>query len=443
MSDLTGTFPHMSRLTVDPSGTHLRLGEAFFPLIMDTAWSSFADPSAEEWRSYLATRRRQGFTCVAVSVLPILHDRDERAGSREPFALDAEGHPDFDRPDEGFFAQAREFTRIAHEEYDLRLLLVVLWNNYVPGTWAAARTPYAVMADKQRRAYVERVARTFGDLEPVFAVGGDDNYRVPEANAAYREAAAQLRDAAPSCLLTTHSAPHADLPDDLADALDFFCHQSGHDARNVDLTWQQAAGYLARTPRKPLLAAEPAYEQHGRVNGHGRWSRDDVRRASWTSVLAGAAAGIGYGAHGMWMWHSPSARFTSGGASLEPYPWPAALGFPGALDISLMARLFVDHRLYRLAPAQELLGAGEGDGDPGAGEVLRLGASPDRDLLVLYLPYSRDAEVLFDLRHHRLTGWDLAERAPLTVDPVFEGGRTRLRQLPTLSDQLVVAERTA
>ena len=158
------------------------------------------------------------------------------------------------------------------------------------------------------------------------------------------------------------------------------------------------------------------------------------RRASWTSVLAGAAAGIGYGAHGMWMWHSPSGDFQARGPSLEPCHWPEALALPGALDISLLARLLVDHRLYRLEPAQELL-------TDSAGEEFRLAASPDRSVVALYQPYCRDAEIRLDLTDHRLTAWDLAARAPLTVDARFADGRTSLRQLASWGDQLLVAER--
>jgi hypothetical protein len=426
----------LPRLSVDPSGTHLVADGEFFPLVIDTAWSAFADPTEEEWRTYLATRRRQGFTSVIVSVLPILHDRDERPGAREPFAVDAAGHFDFFQPDAGFFATAREFTRIAHQEYGLRLMVTVLRNNYLAGTWGAQRTPHAVMPDEARRAYVARVAETFGDLEPIFVVGGDDNYRVPGANAAYLEALEQLRDAAPGCLFTTHSAPHAVLPDDLADRLDFFLHQSGHHVDNQDLTWRQPARYLARQPRKPVVASEPAYEQHGKVGGHGRWSRAEVRQASWTSVLAGAAAGIGYGAHGIWMWHSPSGDFQARRASLEPFHWPEALAFPGALDISLLARLLVDHRLYRLLPAQELLA-------DSAGDQIRLAASPDRALVTLYQPFARQVEVRLDLSGYRMVAWDLAERAPLTVDAVVSDGRTTFRQLASLGDQLVIAERAA
>ena len=202
----------MSRLTVDADGRQLLRDGEPFPLIVDTAWSSFSDPSEVEWRSYLATRRGQGFTGVLVTLLPVLHDRDLRPDAREPFRLDRNGHHDFARLDDAFFTAAHEFTRIAHEEFGIRLLVTVLWNNYLPGTWGAEATPHAVMPEDARRAFVEETIATFRDLEPIFVIGGDDLYTVPAANAAYLEASDRLRAGVPHALQTTHTAPNADVP---------------------------------------------------------------------------------------------------------------------------------------------------------------------------------------------------------------------------------------
>jgi Protein of unknown function (DUF4038) len=423
----------MPSLSIDPSGSCLRLDGAPFPLVIDTAWSVFADAAEEDWRMYLAARRRQGFTAVLVSLLYIPHDRVERPG-RQPFLLDASGRPDFARPDPAYLEVARRLVAIAHDEFGVRVMLTVLWNNFLPGTWGAKLTPDAVMSDIARRGLVDAVATTFADLEPIFVIGGDDHYTAPEANAAYIEAADVLRAASPRSLLTTHTAPRAVLPEELADRLDFFLHQTGHNIENQELPWTQPADYLRRRPRKPLVNSEPPYELHGKVGGHGRWGRADVRRASWASVLSGAAAGIGYGAHGVWMWATTRGEFTAAGSSLPPFTWVEALSLPGALDISLMAGLMRDHELHRLSPAQELL-------DGVADDAFRCAASPDRDLVALYLPYALAVSISLDLREHRLTTWDLHERAPMVVDAHVADGRTRLGQLFSTGDQLVIAER--
>jgi hypothetical protein len=422
------------RLSIAPDGTHLLREGRPFPLIIDTAWSAFADPTVEEWRVYLAARRRQGFRAVLITALPVLHDRVERSGAREPFYLDAGGHHDFARPDHSYFAAAREYVRIAQQEFALEVMIAVLWNNYLPGTWGAAATPQAVMPVDARRDFVIRVADAFAELEPIFVVGGDDDYTVPEANAAYLEAIGVLRERASSSLLTTHSTPNAIVPDEILDSLDFHLHQSGHNVENQLLTWQQPARYLARVPRKPLVNSEPPYELHGKVGGNGRWTRDEVRAASWESILGGSTAGIGYGAHGTWMWATTTGVFHAALPSLAPFTWPEALALPGALDVSLMSRLFDDHAFHTLEPAQQLLT------DDRAGRM-RAAASADRSLVVVYLPFALEVEVRLDLRAHRITAWDLQARAPLTPDAHHLGGSTRFGQLFSSSDQLIVAER--
>lgn len=424
----------MRTLAIAPDGTALCLDGEPMPLVMDTAWSAFAEATEQEWRLYLAARRRQGFNAILVTAVPVPHDRMEHSGAREPFALDAAGHHDHARPDPAYFENARRFMAIAHQEYDLRLVLVVLWNDFVPGTWGASVAPHAVMAPDERAAYLRLVIDTFGDLEPVFVVGGDDHYDVPEANRVYVETVDLLRTACPRSLLTTHTAPRATLPDELAERMDFFLHQSGHNAENQELPWTQPGPYLRHRPRKPLINSEPPYELHGIVGGRGRWHREDVRRASWTSVLSGASAGIGYGAHGVWMWATTTGSFTAAGTSLPPFSWAETLTLPGVLDVSLMGHLMRQHRMHRLEPAQELL-------VPMADPGFRLAASPDRDLVALYLPYALGVGIRLELQGHRISAWDLAERAPLVVDTHADEGVTTLAPLFSTGDQLVIAER--
>lgn len=266
---------HVPQLTIDQIGsTILREGRPH-PLVIDTSWSAFADATPAEWRYYLRTRRQQGFTAAAVSILPILHDRTVREDAREPFALDDEGHYRFDRPDSGYFNNAREFTRMAAQE-GLTLALVVLWNNYVEGTWGAELTPWAVMDARERRSYVSLVARTFAEFDPVFVVSGDDRFGNRQAIGTYRDALTQLSSEAPNCLTTMHSTPDADLPEELANSadLDFYVYQSGHDMDRQDRCAALAVLYRGKPVRKPVINLEAAVLAiESEINGdHGSTS---------------------------------------------------------------------------------------------------------------------------------------------------------------------------
>jgi hypothetical protein len=406
-----------------------RDGEEAF-MVADTVWSAFADATPAEWRQYLRRRAAQGFTHLLISVLPILHDRSVRAGAREPFAVDADGHYRYDAPDAAYFDRAREYVAMANEE-GLHCALVLLWCCYVEGTWGAERTPWAPIPDEHRDAYLDLAVTAFADLDPVFIVSGDEAFTLESAAGVYHDALRRVSAAAPGALTTMHSTPNAALPPAIADdpALSFYAYQAGHTYTEQDKTWTLAEQYLASAVRRPIADLEPCYEGHGYGNGGGgRWSPQQVRAASWWSILGGASAGIGYGAHGLWQWHRPGATFTSPGFSLEPFPWEAALRFPGADDIALAARIVADAGLIGAEPAQQLLA------EPFHG--VRAATGRDGGIGV-YVPYAGRAVVEAELQHAVL--WDLAARRPLRPSLRREGAATVVEQADGYGDVLLTA----
>ena len=180
-------------------------------LLADTLWAAFSRMSMTEWRDVMRLRRRQGFTAVNISILPIAHDRSLSADARAPFELRADGSWDLDRPDPGYFANARRMAEAALDE-EIVPVLVVLWCNYVPNTWGAALTPEMVLSQDQTDRYVRLVLDTFADLGPVFCISGDERFDDEVAVARYRWALETVRAAAPDCLTTLHSTPDAEVP---------------------------------------------------------------------------------------------------------------------------------------------------------------------------------------------------------------------------------------
>lgn len=191
----------LSPLTVDPRGDRLlRDGQPLF-LLADTLWAAFSRMSDTEWAEALRLRRRQGFNAVNVSVLPIAHDRSLGGDGASPFAVRANGSWDLDTLDPDYFARARAMVTLA-QELGLTAVLVILWCNYVPGTWGSQRTPELAMDDAQTGRYVDLVLETFADLAPIWCVSGDDSLDDPVALSRYRSALRQLRRGAPQCLTT-------------------------------------------------------------------------------------------------------------------------------------------------------------------------------------------------------------------------------------------------
>ncbi|GAA5187422.1 DUF4038 domain-containing protein [Rugosimonospora acidiphila] len=422
----------MPRVTIDSSAPRFLVdGEPQF-LLSDTIWCAFARPTLGEWRAYLRLRRRQGFNALNINILSIPHDRSAStvAGvERSPFLPAADGSWDLDRPDPAYFANARAMLELAIE-HGMVPTLVVLWCNYVPGTWGAALTPELVLTEEQTDRYVDLVIESFADLGVTFAASGDDNFTDPRSADRYERVLRRLREKAPDTLLTLHPGVYVTQPPQLTggDLMDYYSYQAGHDEGWDTQPGEQATGLRAMPVRRPIVSMEPCYEGHGYGKGSGRHTAADVRLASWSSVLAGAGAGLGYGAHGVWSWHRPGEPFNGEHFSGTPFPADVALRFDGAWDVGLLRRLVEAHGLHDLASRQDLV-----VGDR-SGARFGLQESPRR--AALYLPHPFAVTIDADLSGWQVECWNLGARNRDRPNLTVEDGRTRIEQPEFLSDSL-------
>lgn len=330
----------------------LRDGQPTF-LLADTTWAAFVGPTDEEWSDYLALRRRQGFTGLLISVLPIEHDRSE--GGLSPYRV-IDGRLDLDAGDAEYWPRAER--RLAEAvALGFTPMLVLLWNNFVPGTWGAGLTPHLVLDAEQTVAHVRSTVARFARFEPIWIVSGDDDLNDESALARYSLAAETVRQQAPDALVTWHSTPTARMPEALADGplLDLHGLQPGHNDEWDSLPRDLVRYYDDLAVERPIISLEPCYEGLGRFAGRARHSRADVRRASWTGVVSGAAAGLGYGAHGVWSWHRRGSAFTAESVHGLPFPFSVALAFPGADDVAFLRRTVEAEGLLDVREDRELL----------------------------------------------------------------------------------------
>lgn len=425
----------MPRVTLDQSATRFVVdGESRF-LLADTLWSAFNRPTWDEWRAYLRLRQRQNFNAVNINILSIEHDRSVSAGEHEPFALHANGSPDLDRLDPAYFRRARAMAELA-TAHGILPVLVVLWCNYVPGTWGAALSPHLVLTEEQTDRYVDLVIDTFADLGVIFAASGDDNFTDPRSAERYERVLRRLRAGAPRALLTLHPGVYVTQPPQLtgSNLIDYYSYQAGHDEGWDVQAHEQAASLRAMPVRRPVVSMEPCYEGHGYGKGRtGRHTAAHVRLASWSSLLAGAGAGLGYGAHGVWSWHRPGEPFNGEHFSGTPFPAEVALRFDGAWDVGLLRRLVETHELFDLTARQDLVI------DDLSGARFGLQSHPDR--AALYLPHPLAVTIDLDLSAWHVECWNLAIRDRDHVTTTTEGGRTRIEQPDFLADSIYLFSR--
>lgn len=419
------------QLSVDPSGTHLlRDGQPLF-LLADTLWAAFSRMTEHEWLDALRLRRRQGFNAINISILPIAHDRTLSGEALAPFRVHDGGSWDLDEPDRAYFRRAGQMVQVA-AAHDLSVVLVALWCNYVPNTWGSAKTPELAMDEQQTARYLDLVLDTFAALRPIFCVSGDDSLDDPVALTRYRTALHQLKTGAPGCLTTLHSNPSAELPQEWADdpALDLYAYQAGHDVGWEERSITMPARYAGIEPRKPVFSMEPCYEGHGFGAGRERHDARNVRRASWSGLLAGAGGGLGYAAHGAWSWHRAGEDFNGEHFSGVPLPASRAMELPGAWDVGLLRRLVETYGLYDLRPRPDLV-------LDNASSAL-LSTTPDGRCAVAFLPEAFRLRLDLDLAGWTVEVWDLARGRRDHVDHAVVGGRTIFAQPDVIEDLLYV-----
>lgn len=347
----------MGVLQISTDKTYLlRDGRPFFWLA-DTCWSAFTNITEAEWDEYLELRKSQNFNVLQINTLP----QWDRCGSklnRLPFPTKDGARFDFSEILPEYFIRAREMCKKAVEK-GFTLMLVVMWCNYVPDTWAANICSDNVMPEECVEPVVRKICESFNPFHPVYAVSGDTGFESEKTVERYRLVADCVEKYAPDALKVWHIKGRYDgLPQEFAERADIYLYQSGHNRASQHMAYKLAETFAARTPKHPVINSEPCYEQMGYSHReYGRFHRKDIRYALWNSLLSGACAGITYGAHGVWNWQKPGMPKNpiGGEGFLRAMPVEQALRFPGAADFSFAKALLEKQNITYLAPCQEIL----------------------------------------------------------------------------------------
>ena len=188
----------------------------------------------------------------------------------------------------------------------------------------------------------------------------------------------------------------------------------------------------AKYPDKPLLNSEPCYEDMGYSGGkYGRWTRRDVRRAAYVSILSGACAGITYGAAGIYSWHKATSSFA---ASLgEGFDMPKcieeAMNFPGAWDYGYLKTIFEQLGVDGITSAQELLVNKTTD--------IRL-AYANENLVLVYLPSNTCVRLNKDFTDWKVDCIDLENRFTCKLNITYKKEQSVIDMHPFKEDVLYI-----
>lgn len=339
-------------------------GKPFFWL-GDTGWLLFTRLNREETRRYLDDRRSKGFNVIQVMVLhnvnavnaygvPALVDRNV-ATPKTTEGNSPEVAGQYDYWDHVDFVIDEAAAR------GIRLALVPVWGSNVKE---------GKVSEAQAAAYAAFLAHRYKSKSNIIWMNGGD-IRGGDNLAVWNTIGRTLHEIDPGHLVSFHprgrmssSAWFHDQP-----WLSFNSVQSGHrryeqDTSKGDLhygedNWRYIMADYKRVPVKPVLDAEPSYEnipQGLHDFTQPRWKDSDERRYGYWSVFAGGA-GYTYGDNSVMQMLRPSDTDRAYGAKAF---WYDAINDPGAAQMQYLKKLLLSRPYFERVPDQQLIAGDAG-----------------------------------------------------------------------------------
>jgi hypothetical protein len=237
----------------------------------------------------------------------------------------------------------------------------------------------------------------YKDANCLFILAGDARYNQTDAEKWKRVGREVFKDF-PGLLVTTHPTgvnfPWKDWEDEKW--LTVLGYQSGHGDDANTLKWIHSGPPAEYGKRKeftrPLINLEPPYEDHNGYQSRQPHSAYNVRRAVYWSLLAAPVAGVTYGGHGIWSWHSrPGEEPTDHRGSGVAKVWREALSLPGSAQMGHVRKLFESLPWTTLRPDAIAIEQETGKDDPA--RFVSCARTTDGTTYVLYFPAGATAKV--------------------------------------------------
>jgi hypothetical protein len=366
-------------------------GTSFFYL-GDTAWELFHRLSKADAEKYLENRREKGFTVIQAVALA------ELDGLNTP---NAEGEKplignDPTKPNEKYFAHVDWVIKKA-EEKGIFIGLLPTWGDKWNKKWGVGPE---IFTPENAKAYGRFLGERYKNSPNIIWIVGGDR---PVENDLHRQIVTQMalglkEGDGGNHLISFHPTGgngsaqyfHND------NWLDFNMRQNGHSASYTERYYMTLEDYN-REPVKPVLDAEPIYEDHPvnfdpDKNGHS--VATDVRRPLYWDLFSGAF-GHTYGHHSVWQMYSPDKQ----PINRPLMPWYEAIDQPGAGQM-IYVRLLMESRpfLTRIPDNSIIVTDNVPSSVPGAGPYSYV-ATRDKQgtYAMIYVPVGRKFSVRMDV----------------------------------------------
>lgn len=379
-------------------------GAPFFYL-GDTAWELFHRLNREEATRYLNNRARKGYTVIqAVALAELDGLNDPNPYGHRPLLENDPLKPDVKEGASNDYWDHVDFVVAKANALGLYVGFLPTWGD----KWNLRGGRPVVFTPANAEAYGEWLGRRYRNAGLIWILGGDRPVETAEHRTILRAMAAGLRKGDGGAhLITFHPPGGAGSAEPLhsEEWLSFNMRQNGHQAEFTGRYDKTLFDY-GRTPVKPVMDAEPIYEDHPvsfRPDEMGHSIASDVRRPLYWDLFSGAF-GHTYGHHSVWQMYAPGRT----PINRPLMTWEQALDQPGAGQMQYARELLESRPFLTRVPDDSLIAASSvASSVPGAGRY-RYCATRDENgsYGMVYAPVGRSFSVnLEKLGGTRLTAW--------------------------------------
>ncbi len=357
-------------------------GNTPFFWLGDTAWELINKTTREEAAEFLNTRRDEGFNVIQTVALSEFDGITAgNSYGRKPLLMDSTGEYDVTKPNLSYGDEASGYNYWDHVDYiidyaaglGLYIALLPTWGDKFNQMWGKG----PVIFNRHNAGIYGRWlgARYKDKANVLWVLGGDRPLYTSEHFAVVNNMAAGLKEGDEGRhLMTFHPTGEASSSHHLHDEpwLDFNMIQSGHGRLNYE-NYEKVEADYSRVPVKPVVDAEPRYEDHpiGFKAVNGYFDDFDVRQAAYWAVFAGAF-GHTYGHHCIWSMNVEQSDYYI-------MNWRNALVRPGGMQMQYLRKLMESRPFLDRVPDQSIIA----DNYPGANH---LQATRGKEYAFVYSP---------------------------------------------------------
>jgi hypothetical protein len=359
-------------------------GRPFFYLA-DTAWELFHRPGRADALAYLRNRAAKGFTVIQAVALA------EEDGLNTPNANGDRPLIDNDpaKPNEPYW-QHVDWVIDQAAALGMYTALLPTWGDKWNGKWGIGPL---IFNPQNAFAYGQWIGRRYADRPIIWVMGGDRPVETDEHRQIVEAMSRGVRESVGNQqLMTFHPCGQRGSSEFVHDApwLDLHMRQTGH-WRNSD-NYNKIAHDYALSPTRPVIDAEPGYEDHPShfKLDDGYLDDYDVRKSLYWSVFAGAC-GYTYGCHPIWAFWTSAHRIKS----FMRREWTEAMHLPGSGQVRHGKALIESRPVLGRIPDQAMIVSE----NPGGSYHLQATRDAEGRYAFVYTPYWN--EFTLDLSHLR------------------------------------------